>query len=305
VRLLYHWIEAAYLYNHLDLKGTHHIHAHFVNGPTSIAMFLSEISGVPFSFTMHASMIWLDPIALYNKLRKCLFCASISEYNSRYIAEEYGTIFAPKIHIVHCGIDPEGFALPLSKISTDRPVRLLGVGQLNPRKGFHVLIEACRMLRDKGTAYVCKIVGDGDQRTELEAMVDEYNLRDLVSFAGAVKHEVIVELLEESDIFVLPCVIAKDGWRDGIPVALMEAMFNRRVVVSTRILGIPELIDDRINGRLVDPEDPMGLAIAIEELAGSPDTCSDLALKGREKVLEEFNNSKSALQLARLFDAAS
>ena len=106
-RLAYHLIEACYLYGKYRNRGIQHLHAHFVNGPSSIAMFLSILLDVPYSFTMHASLIWLDPVALYNKLDTCKFCASISEYNRDYVISEYGTRFFEKIEIVRCGIDME------------------------------------------------------------------------------------------------------------------------------------------------------------------------------------------------------
>ena len=302
-RLIYHLLEGAYLSRQLDMSSYRHIHAHFINGPTSIAMFLSEFSGVPFSFTMHASMIWLDPIALGNKLERCAFCASISEYNADYVLGQYGEEHVEKIHIVHCGIDPEPQSIGPKTRRPDKPVQLLGVGQLNARKGFHVLIEACGRLRDDGVPFRCKIVGGGEQSPRLEGMLREHDLSELVTLTGPVKHDVVDELIAECDLFVLPCVISDDGWRDGIPVALMEAMFHERVAVSSRILGIPELIEDGVSGRLVETKNPEALAAAITELAASPGMCARLAAEGRQKVLADFNNAKSAAKLAGLFSA--
>lgn len=303
LRLIYHFLEAGYLCTRLNVSGYSQIHSHFVNGPTSIAMFVAELSGVPFSFTMHASMIWLDPLALKNKLEKCSFCASISRYNADYIVGEYGRHLKDKIEIVHCGIDPELPSLPVKRRVDGAAFQILGVGQLNPRKGFHVLLDACRILRDNGISYRCTIVGGGEQHQMLEGRIAEYELDGLVDLAGAVRHEAVFKYLEETDLFVLPCVISDDGWRDGIPVALMEAMFHRRAVVSTRILGLPELIDDGVNGRLVSPNDPEDLAKAIAELASDQDERLALASKGRDKVLSDFNNAQSAQALARLFGA--
>jgi glycosyltransferase involved in cell wall biosynthesis len=302
-RLIYHLIEAAYLNRKLDMRQYTHIHAHFINGPTSIAMFLSELSGVPFSFTMHASMIWLDPIAFRNKLDRCAFCASISQYNADYVTGEYGAEFGEKIRIVHCGIDPEPEPLDASAQGEGGPVRLLGVGQLNPRKGFHVLVKACSRLRERGIDFACTIVGGGEQREDLERLIEQHSLREWVTLTGPVKHEVVEQYIAACDIFVLPCVISEDGWRDGIPVALMEAMFHRRTVVSSRILGIPELIEDGVSGRLAEAGDAGSVADVIAELAGAPEQRAKLAASGREKVLAEFNNARSAETLAGLFGA--
>lgn len=303
-RLAYHLFEAGYLAWHLRHAGYRHIHCHFINGPTSIGMFLARLLDLPFSFTMHASMIWLDPIAFLNKLKACSFCASISQYNKNYVLETYGRQFDGKIRIVHCGIDPEGEPVPAPQRDSGAAVQLLGVGQLNRRKGFHVLLGACALLKDRGVAFHCNIVGGGEQRVVLEDLRDRLGLRQHVTLVGPVKHEVVRGYLSGADVFVLPCVISEDGWRDGIPVALMEAMFHRRPVISTNILGLPELIDDQVNGILVEPNDEAALAGAIETLSIDAELRSQMGERGRSKVLRDFNNLNSAQTLAGLFGAA-
>ena len=181
---------------------------------------------------------------------------------------------------------------------------LLGVGQLNRRKGFHVLIPALALVRDAGLDFCCTIVGDGAERPALEKQLDEHRLRDNVTLVGALLHEQVHEQLRAADTFVLPCVISEDGWRDGIPVALMEAMHNRVPVISTNILGLPELIEDQVSGLLVAPNNPEQLAHAILRLAGNPALCRQLGAGGRDKVLQDFNNDKSAAALQGLIEAA-
>ena len=302
-RLVYHLVEAAYLAWKYRNRRFEHIHCHFINGPSSIGMFLGLLLDIPFSFTMHASMIWLDPIAFSNKLKRCKFCASISEYNKRYVVTTYGESLKEKIHIVHCGIDPELPSLPAAEREAGS-LRLLGLGQLNPRKGFHVLVEAIALLKDRLPELRCTIVGGGEQREELERAIDRHGLHEQVRLAGAVPHEEVQRHLESCDVFVLPCVVSEDGWRDGIPVALMEAMFHQRPVISTDILGLPELIDSGKSGLLVPSQDATALADAIAVLAADSDARRRMGRLGREKVLADFNNKTSVEALAELFDAA-
>lgn len=300
-RLAYHLFEAGYLARRLQAEGYEHIHCHFVNGPTSIGMFLAKFLDIPYSFTMHASMIWLDPIAIRNKLDSCQFCVSISEYNKRYVVQEYGAKYGEKIHIVHCGIDPESDSVAANDDRSSDVLQILSVGQLNPRKGLHVLIQACKILRSREIRFQCTIVGEGAQREQLESAIDSGQLSDSINLAGAIPHEQVGRHLRNCDVFVLPCVVSNDGWRDGIPVALMEAMLYYRPVVSTNILGLPELIDDGVNGLLVEANDQEALAEAIERLSLDPSLCKNLGAKGHKKVLEEFNNNLSAEQLSLLF----
>lgn len=303
-RLFYHLVEGAYLARLYRDEEIEHIHSHFINGPTSIAMFTAIMRGVPFSFTMHASMIWLDPIAFRNKLAECKFCASISAYNKRYVVDTYGKQFADKIRLVHCGIDPEIAVLPAAKDTATGQIELLGLGQLNARKGFHVLVEAMGLLKDELPGARCTIVGGGEEFDALSAAIERLGLQQRVELVGAVPHQEVQGYLERCDIFVLPCVVSDDGWRDGIPVALMEAMFHRRPVVSTSILGIPELIENGESGLLVESGNASELAAAIRQLSADVDTRRRMGEIGREKVLAEFNNKRSVETLAGLFDAA-
>lgn len=300
IRLIYHWIEAGYLALQLEELGLEHVHAHLVNGPTSIALYLGILSNVPFSFTMHASMIWLDPIALSNKLRRCRFCVSISEYNRQYVMETYGPQYGEKIHVVRCGIEPG--SIPVNDSRPDGELlRILSIGQLNARKGFAFLLRACALLKKRGLKYRCTIVGEGEERESLEALHARLELGDHVVLAGRKTQEELKSYLAEAHVFVLPCVVSEDGWRDGIPVALMEAMAARIPVVTTSILGLPELVRHNDTGLLVAPEDPDGLAEAIERLSNDASLRARLTESGADWVTREFNVQVSARRLAGFF----
>jgi colanic acid/amylovoran biosynthesis glycosyltransferase len=304
-RLGYHWMAACYLASYLKGREPDHMHSHFITGATSINMFLSELIGVPFSFTMHASMIWTDPIALRPKLERCKFCISISEYNKQYICETYGEQWREKINIVHCGIPLAALNPDLEVRSrTEEPFTVISVGQLMIRKGFHVLIEAARVLRDRNVDIEWIVVGEGPERAKLEGMIEKYDLHKQVKLVGAQPHEAIPGFLAGAHIFSLPCVIGDDNTRDGIPVALMEAMAWGLPVVSTSIVGLPELIDSGQNGVLVEPDDAEALADAVAQLAASEDTRLRIGKAAIRKIEQDFNSARSARQLADLFETS-
>lgn len=302
VRLAYHLVEACFLMRAVGNSPPNHIHCHFVTGATSIGMFLSELLQVPFSFTMHASMIWIDPIALGTKLQKCRFCASISEYNRDFVCEQYGEQLRSKIHIVRCGI-------ALDELEQEPPPgasrggfrQILSVGQLMKRKGHHVSIEAASILRKELPDLRWTIVGEGNQRELLERLIAKYGLEGIVTLAGAQPHERIAEYLRDADAFVLPCVIGDDLTRDGIPVALMEAMAWGVPVISTDVVGVPELISDGVDGILVPSDDAPALADALRSLSQSPELVSQFSDAGYRKIEREFNSARSSEKLAQLF----
>jgi len=300
LRLLKHFVAAGYVYTRIKNEGISHIHAHFLDGPTSIALFLSRYLNIPYSFTMHASAIFMDPLMLGTKLRLCKKAVTISEYNRKYLLEKYGENLADKIHIIHCGIDPNSFT-PLHDEKSGQPI-VLAVGRLVAMKGFHYLLEACRRLKDKGVIFTCLIVGDGEERDTLLDKAATLGIEDVITFLGAQKQERVMQLLREASLFVLPSIITEEGRRDGIPVSLMEAMAMELPVISTRLVGIPELIEDMKEGLLVEQKNPAELALAIEFLLKDANVREEMGRQARLKVMREFNINHVPEQFSSIFN---
>jgi colanic acid/amylovoran biosynthesis glycosyltransferase len=119
-------------------------------------------------------------------------------------------------------------------------------------------------------------------------MIRERGVGDVLGLLGARPEHVVAEMMGESTLFVLPSIIASDGQMEGIPVALMEAMSSGRAVVSTSISGIPELVENGVNGLLVPPGDPEALASAMRTLLENRERARDMGLRGQQKVRAEF-----------------
>jgi glycosyltransferase involved in cell wall biosynthesis len=147
------------------------------------------------------------------------------------------------------------------------------------------------------------LVGDGPLRASLEAQSRRLGLEGNVRFAGAKTHEEIPGQLAEADLFVLACVIAGLD-QDGIPVALMEAMGAGVPVVSTRVSGIPELVEDGVSGLVVEPGDRSGLAAAIGKVLDDAELRQRLSRQGRRRVLEAFDLARNAGEMGALFTGA-
>ncbi len=207
---------------------------------------------------------------------------------------------ANKIHIVHCGLSPEEFS-PADKIVKDDVPELLFVAQLEERKGAPFLIEACRLLSLQGFKFQCHIIGDGPQRAQLQKLISDYGIADQVKLLGALPQEDVRSFLESADIFILPCITADNGDMDGIPVSLMEAMAMEIPVISTRVSGIPELINDGESGILVEQKDPEALCQAIGQLVSDPGLSDQLAFHGRQKIVEDFNLHQTCGEIGGLF----
>lgn len=286
-RSLYHFLEAGYLYKRLLNYDISHIHAHILNAPTSVALFLSRYLEIPFSFTMHGSQIYVYPLMLRTKLNLCKEAVTTSEYNRQFLTEKYGNRFAHKIHVIHCGLDPHVFK-PKRKTKISPPI-ILSVGRLVSVKGFAYLLEACSILKKDGMVFQCHIVGDGEESEVLLKKSASLNVQDVVSFLGKQSQDRVRKLLENASIFVLPSIITDDGTREGIPVALMEAMAMELPVVTTKTVGMPELVQNKSEGLLVPQKNAVELALAIGFLLNNRGVRKKMGRRGRMKVIKEFN----------------
>ena len=305
-RSLLHFLYGMVAIREMQRLEIRHVHAHFGWSASSIALIASRLLGISFSLTLHAHGIFLNPLLLKAKIKYSRFVVTISEYNRQYLKNLFPECrLEDKIHVVHCGLDPEIFT-PSSEPRRDGDqFTIVGIGQLDPRKGFHVLIEACHHLAAKGIPFRCQILGEGQERNRLEALIIRYNLREHVFLPGKVYQEELRRILNQADVSVLPCVRDESGELDGIPVALMETMAMQIPTVSTRISGIPELIDHGQNGWLTPPDDSVALADALQYLRDNPELRIRLGKEARQSVVHEFNIYKSAEAMAALFEHAT
>ena len=282
--------KSVRLARQLEGEGVAHLHAHFATHPTTMALIISRLTGIPFSFTVHAHDVQLDRALLRWKIREAQFIRSISDYNRRFLEALYEEARG-KIEVIHVGVP-----LPSTMRSLPSERKILCVAAHKPYKGLPVLIEACRMLRAEGVAFRCDVVGDGPMRAQLEAIND-----GAVHLLGTREEKEVARLMEEASLFVLPSIVAPDGQMEGIPVALMEALAHGRPAVSTRISGIPELVRDGVNGLLVEPGDARALADAMRALLDDPERAAAMGKRGREVVEREFELARCTAEvLARV-----
>ena len=270
--------------------GVEHVHAHYATYPALAAWLCHRLTGVPYSFTVHAHDIFVHQDLLARKLGEARFVVAISDYNRRFL-EPYGGGERTPVHVVHCGIDPAAFEFRPRVAPPSGPVRAVCLASLQEYKGHAVLLRA---LARGGDA----LVGEGVLRPELERLAAELGIADRVRFHGSCTEPRVRELLEAADVFVLPSIVARDGQMEGLPVALMEALASGLFVVSTRLSGIPELVRDGETGALAEPGSDESLARALERaLAGSSE---ETARAGRGLVEREFDIHANAEQLAEL-----
>ncbi|MBD8524845.1 glycosyltransferase family 4 protein [Pseudomarimonas arenosa] len=280
------------------------IHAHWATYPSSAAWMLGRLLRLPFSFTSHAHDIFVEDQMLARKLADARLAITISDYNVGYLkrwSQPHGAPNYTRMRVVHCGVDLTEIAY--TPDGRD-PLLIATVGRMDPIKGFAVLIEALGRLRSHNIPFRCRLIGEGELRPELEAARRKLGLDDALEMPGARPQEAVRALLAEAAIFVMPSVTTPAGNQDGIPVALMEAMASGAAAVSTRVSGIPELVEHDRTGLLVDPHDVDGLAQALQRLLQDATLRRRLSDAARQRVEQQFDAATEAGKLLRHWQTA-
>jgi glycosyltransferase involved in cell wall biosynthesis len=288
--------KVAHAARDMQAEGVDHVHCHFANHPALAGFLIRRLVGIPYSFTAHGSDLHVDRTMLPAKVAEAAFVVTISQDNRRLIEETCGRAAEGKVDVIHCGVDPSAFR-PAVRPATG-PLRIVAVGTLHEVKGQIHLIEACRLLAERGVAFTCRFIGEGPDREALAERIEQHGLGDRVVFAGRMLSDAVAAELASADVLVAPSVPTRGGKREGIPVVLMEAMATGMPVVASRLSGIPELVTDGLDGILVTPGDPAALAEALERLALDPDLRARLGATGRKTVMAAFDVDANARTLA-------
>jgi glycosyltransferase involved in cell wall biosynthesis len=280
-------------------RGVRHIHSHHANVGSDVALLASHLGGDgwSWSFTMHGPTELFDvrEHRLPQKTERASFVACISHYARSQLMGMVGADHWQKLRVVHCGVEPGRWDL-VDRSAHDGVPEILSVGRVVPVKGHELLVEAMAVLARRGLDARLTIVGDGPELPRLRALADRLGVRERVEFAGAVGQDEIRDFYARADVFALP------SFAEGLPVVLMEALATGLPVVTSRITGIPELVDEGVSGLLAAPGDVSGLTDALARMIETPpERRGEMGRAGRERVLAEFDVDVAARQLADLF----
>ncbi len=295
--------NALYFADFFARNGVDHVHVHFANRAAHTAVFLKEISGIPFSVTAHGQDFMKD-LGSDDLLREICaaaeFVAAETDY-SRELLRQCCPDSACKIHRVYNGIDLERFPAPALATMNHVP-RIISVGRLVEFKGFEHVIDACAELARRGFDFSCDIIGDGPLRDRLRLKVDSLNLSSRVNLLGSLSQEAVLEKLQTADLFALASVTDSEGASDVFPTVIVEAMASARPVVSTRLAGIPELMIDGETGLLVSPADTTALTEALQKLLCDRELRVRYGCAGRARIERHFRIEHTVAPLLKLFE---
>jgi glycosyltransferase involved in cell wall biosynthesis len=276
------------------------LHAHYLHTPASVTRYAARLRALDWSASAHAKDVWITPD--WEKREKLADCRWLTVCSASHAAHLRALAPAAEITLTYHGLDGERFPAPGRAPGPDgrdpaRPVRLLGVARLVPKKGLDVLLEALASL-PPALHWRYAHVGGGPLRQELEAQAERLGLGERIRWLGALAQDQVLDAYRDADLFVLASRIAADGDRDGLPNVLLEAGALELASVASRVAAIPELIEDGVNGRLVPPDQPQALAAALAGLIGDPALRLRLGSSARARVLDRFGIADGLDRLA-------
>ena len=273
------------------------LHAHFGTNAATVAMLAAEITGLPFSLTVHGPEEFDKPAALSLalKIRRADFTVAISSFGRSQLCRLVEYRHWPSIKVVHCGIEPEHYAVS-TPLPAPRPLKLVNIGRFAEQKGQLILIDAMAELQRRGVAAHLTLVGDGPLRRPIERAITHAGLGSAVTLTGWLDESGVRAAIQDAHALVLP------SFAEGLPMVVMEAMAAARPCIATWVAGVPELMQDGRTGWLVPAADSGALADAINEAANTqPEVLRRMGTTARGRVMLRHNIDTEVAKLAGFF----
>jgi len=302
---LFYLVEAILLQAECRRRSIRHIHAHFVNVASDVALLTATLGTAidpaapwSWSFTMHGSAeFWnVREHRIAEKIERARFVACISDFARSQLMALSPPASWDRLHVVRCGLPPAHDGLGPATPSLDRAgARLVTVGRLVAAKGQLLLVDTVHALRSRGLDVRAEIIGEGPCRADLERRIAELGLERFITLPGAVSQDELPARLRGATAFVLP------SFAEGLPVVAMEAMSLGVPVITSRVAGIPELIEDEVSGLLTTPSRLDEVVAATERVIRDPELRARLGAGGRRAVAERFDVTQQARRLLELF----
>ncbi len=226
-----------------------------------------------YRYDLKGALVRKQILKYISKKSTCVIAISNSVKNS-FIDEG---VSAEHIKVIYNGVDCSRFnGLPFERDSNE--IHIIYVGRLIKQKGVDRLLKALALVKSDKSVY-CDIVGEGSEKEFLIKLADELKISDMVYFHG-VRSDIPI-LLSKEDIFVHPA-----RWEEGFGIAIVEAMAAGVIPIAYMKGAIPEIIDNDINGIIVQEDTPEALARNIEKLASliEKGLIGDMRLRAREKA---------------------
>jgi glycosyltransferase involved in cell wall biosynthesis len=305
----YVFSKAVYLAGVLRDRGFNHVHTPWADETALVAQVASKLAGSTYSVQARAHDIHRRSYqyGLRERFEGAKFIVTNTLYNRTHLQNLLNKSDWSKLVVIYNGLDLDRLVAPRAeKVKNGKP-KVLCVARLVEPKGLVYLLEACKILFEKGMDFDCEVVGAPEEPlytnyfVELKLLHRRLALQNRVVFLGALPFSKVLERYAMADIFALPCLTAEDGSNDVTPNSLIEAMAMGLAVVSTTITGIPEIVEDGVSGILVPPKEEKALADALSRLLRDRELRERLGANARKKVEAKFQSRRNIVAYVDLF----
>lgn len=277
-----------------------HIHVHWGSTTATMGYVISRLTDIPWSMTLHRWDIKENNM-LGIKVSSSIFTRCISEDGKKDLLKLVDSSSASKVHVIFMGVWLPKEETDTNNVEFGKNTVIACPANLVEVKGHRYLIEACKLMKDRGMHdFSCILIGDGPLKEILAAQVERLGLKDNVVFMGRISHDKMMAMYsnKEIDMVVLPSIVIEGEAKEGIPVSLMEAMGYSVPVVSTNTGGIGELVK-KGTGILVEERNPEQLAQIMEMLVHEQILRQEIGVAGRQRVAEQFDIVKNVATISQ------
>ena len=299
IKSLFIFPQAVYFASICRERDIKWVHGQWATYPATVALIISRLNGIPFSFTGHAHDIYLKTTGLPDKLRQARFIITCTRANKDYLLGLAPDLKPEKIRVIYHGVDLNHYSF--KPVRPDLPpFRILSVGSLFECKGFEYLIEAGLLLKKDKFPFLVRIVGGGYLESKLKEMVRLRGLEEEIEFLGYQSQEEMPSHYRWADLLILPAVL-KIHW--GIPNVLLEALAVGVPVACTPLPALPELIKDPPCGFTIPEKDPEAIVDLVKQVSSQPELLREYGKAGRRKIEEKWDIAHTSQAIARLLMA--
>ncbi len=266
------------------------IHTHFVYPIGTLFLYpLANKLKIPFTVFAHAADIfryWVDEANKVSEISECQYCKAIftlGNFHKSYLMER--NVREDKIIITK---QATNYEIEDFELLDNNPKKIVSICRYTEKKGLDDLIDIAKLLEDEN--YEFSIYGFGELKEDLENKIKEMNLSNITINDELKGHEEVKKVLKNADLLVSPCKRAADGDMDGIPTIIFESMGYGTPVLTTDVSSIPEIIDDGVNGFIVESNNKEAFMNKINEIMALDE---EELLKIRKKAQEDVQNISS------------
>ena len=282
------------------------IHAHAALPCGHAAALISRRLNIPFVVTLHGLDVfntcflggipaaWRRQVSvnIYRAARTVICVSGKAQENLKT-----GTAGETSSTIVYNGVNPNLFSPNQAEVGRFDP-EILMVGNLHRSKGHELVLKALANLRPSFPQLRCRIIGEGPDRAQFEALVRDLGIGPQVQFVGRQSRSEVAEAMRRCSVFVLP------SRNEGLGCVYLEAMSCGKPVIGCRGQGIDEVIEHGENGWLIPADGLEQLVQGLSVLLGSPEMCTRIGTAARQTILEKLTLSHQAQHLARIYSQA-